>query len=99
MADALILEFDGVGREQYEAVNRILGTDPVDGSGDWPKGLTSHVGAGKPGGWVVVEVWESKGDQEAFMEGRLGRALQEGGVPAPSRVEWLELAGYATPGS
>jgi len=99
MAEALILEFEGVGREDYEAVNRILGIDPVSGSGDWPKGLTSHVGAGKPGGWVVVEVWESKADQEAFMQERLGRALQEGGVAAPSRVEWLELAGYTTPGS
>jgi hypothetical protein len=27
MADALILEFDGVGREQYEAVNDRLGID------------------------------------------------------------------------
>ena len=99
MADALILEFEGVGREQYEAVNRQLGLDPVSGSGDWPKGLNSHVGAGKPGGWVVVEVWESKADQEAFMQERLGRALQDGGVAAPARVEWLELAGYTTPGS
>ncbi len=99
MADALILEFEGVSREDYEAVNRILGIDPVSGSGDWPKGLTSHVGAGKPGGWVVVEVWESKGDQEAFMQERLGGALQQGGVAAPTRVEWLELAGYTTPGS
>jgi hypothetical protein len=54
MADALILEFEGVGREDFETVNRILGID---------------------------------------------RALQEGGVAAPSRVEWLELAGYTTPGS
>jgi hypothetical protein len=99
MADALILEFDGVGREHYDAVNGRLGIDPVGGSGDWPKGLTSHVGAAKPGGWVVVEVWESKADQEAFMQGRLGPALQEEGLPAPTRVEWLELAGYATPGA
>ena len=100
MAEALILEFDGdVGRSEYEAVNRILGVDPVGGVGDWPKGMKSHVGAGKPGGWVVVEVWDSKGEQEAFMQERLGPALQQGGVPAPSRVEWLELAGYTTPGS
>jgi hypothetical protein len=29
------------------------------------------------------------------MSGRLGRALQEGGVTAaPSRVEWMQLIGY-----
>jgi len=99
MADALIFEFDGVGREQYDAVNRNLGLDPVSGSGPWPKGLCSHVGAAKPGGWVVVEVWESKDDQEAWMQERLGQALQEEGVTAPSRLEWLEVAGYTTPGS
>ena len=100
MAEALILEFDGeVRRADYEAVNGTLGIDPVGGGGDWPKGLVSHLGAAKAGGWVVVEVWESKGDQEAFMQGRLGTALQEAGLPAPSRVEWLELAGYSTPGA
>ena len=77
MADALIFEFEGVGREQYEAVNRNLGLDPVNGSGDWPKGMTSHVGAAKPGGWVVFEVWDSKDDQEAWMQGR--RAGARGG--------------------
>ena len=99
MADALIFEFEGVGREQYEAVNRNLGLDPVNGSGDWPKGMKSHVGAAKPGGWIVFEVWDSTDDQEAWMEGRLGRALEEEGVTAPSRVEWLEVTGYTTPGS
>src|SRR4051794_34260915 len=31
MAAGLILEFDGVGREQYEAVNERLGIDPATG--------------------------------------------------------------------
>ena len=99
MAEALILEFDGVRRGDYESVNQSLGIDPVGGSGDWPKGLISHVGGAKPGGWMVVEVWDSKASQEAFMQERLAAALQQGGVAAPSRVEWLEVAGYATPGA
>jgi hypothetical protein len=98
MADAIILEFDGVGREQYEAVNQRLGIDPVSGQGDWPTGMVSHLGAEKQGGWVVVEVWDSKEDQERFMHDRLGQALQEGGIAGPpARLEWLELAGYSTP--
>jgi hypothetical protein len=98
MAAGLLLEFDGVGREQYESVNERLGIDPATGQGDWPEGLLSHAAGAKPGGWVVMEVWESQQAQERFMETRLGQALQEGGiVDRPSRVEWLDLAAYHHP--
>jgi hypothetical protein len=99
MPEALILEFDGVGDEQYRAVNERLGIDPVSGRGDWPDGMVSHTGAAKSGGLVVFEVWDSKDAQERFMNERLGKALQEGGVTSPpTRVEWLAVAGYSTPG-
>jgi hypothetical protein len=95
MAEALILEFDGVGREQYEAVNGALGIDMERGSGDWPEGLLFHAGAAKPGGWVVFEVWDSRQSQERFMNERLGPALGQGGIEGPpERVEWLDLAAY-----
>jgi hypothetical protein len=98
MAAALIFEFDGVDKDLYDSVNEALGLDPGSGGGDWPKGIKTHVGAAKPGGLVVFEVWDSQADQDRFMNERLGPALQQAGVPAPSRVEWLEVAGYATPG-
>ena len=95
MAAGLLLEFDGVGREQYEAVNNRLGIDPETGEGDWPDGLLFHAGGAKSGGWVVMEVWESQQAQERFMQSRLGQALQEGGITErPSRVEWLDLAAH-----
>jgi hypothetical protein len=95
MAAGLILEFDGVGRNEYEAVNRALGIDMNTGAGDWPAGLLFHSGGAKPGGWVVFEVWESQADQHQFMDTRLGAALVEGGITsAPSRVEWIDLAAY-----
>ncbi len=94
MAEGLMLEFEDVGREQYLAVNAALGIDPATGQGEWPAGLTFHAGGAIAGGWLVFEVWESRDAQGRFMEGRLGRALQEGGITAPpSRVEWVELAG------
>jgi hypothetical protein len=100
MAEGLILEFDGVGREQYEAVNAQLGIDMATGQGDWPEGLLYHAGGAKPGGWVVFEVWDSKDAQERFMSGRLGQALQAGGITGPpSRVEWVDLAAHHAPGS
>jgi hypothetical protein len=98
MAAGLLLEFDGMGREQYDAVNERLGIDQETGKGDWPEGLLFHAAGAKPGGWVVMEVWASPDDQQRFMEGRLGTALQEGGVTGPpSRVEWLDLAAHNHP--
>ena len=99
MADALILEFDDVTREHYDAVNAALGLNPQTGEGDWPPALRFHSGAGKPGGWVVFEVWESQAAQEEWMHGRLGAALQEVGVPPPARVEWLDVAAHLTTGT
>jgi len=92
MAKGLILEFDGVGSDDYFAVNTALGLDQETSEG-WPDGLLYHAGGAKPGGWVVFEVWDSQASQERFMHERLGAALQEGGVTAPpTRVEWLDLA-------
>jgi hypothetical protein len=100
MAEGLILEFDGVGRDKYDAVNGHLGIDPDSGQGDWPAGLVFHAGGAKPGGWVVFEVWESRQAQEQFMNERLGSALQKGGVSEPpTRVEWLESSSHSSPGS
>jgi hypothetical protein len=95
MAEGLILEFDGVGRAEYAAVNERLGIDMASGQGDWPAGLVFHAGGAKPGGWVVFEIWDSREAQGQFMNDRLGRALQEGGITGPpSRAEWLDLAAY-----
>ncbi len=96
MPEALILEFEGVGRQDYDAVNRTLGIDPPTGGGDWPQGMRFHAGAAKPGGWVVFEVWESREPQERFMSERLGPALAQHSVPAPTRAEWLDVAAHVT---
>lgn len=99
MAEAIILEFDGVGAEDYHRVSELLGIDMKTGQGEWPEGLVSHTAAASADGWVVFEVWDSKASQEAFMEGRLAAALQEGGVEGPpSRSEWLDLEAHHTPG-
>jgi hypothetical protein len=47
MAAGLLLEFDGVGREQCEAVNERLGIDSATGEGEWPDGLLFHAGGAK----------------------------------------------------
>ncbi len=98
MAAGVVLEFQGVDASQYEAVNKKLGIDMKTGKGDWPAGMLSHAGGlTDDGGLVVMEVWESQEAQGKFMESRLGAALQEVGVPAPSRVTWVDLIAYHTP--
>jgi hypothetical protein len=100
MADGLILEFDGFDKRTYERVNELLGIDMESGQGDWPEGLLFHFGGAKEGGWVVFEVWDSRENQERFMDERLGRALEEGGLEGPpSRVEWFDTAAHHTLGS
>lgn len=98
MAAGLILEFQGVDRSDYDKVNAALGIDMQRGTGDWPAGLQSHAaGSVEGGGFCVLEVWESKGHQERFMQERLAAALQSGGLPQPSRMAWVDLVAYHTP--
>ena len=94
MAQGLILEFDNIDLDVYNAVNDALGLDAA-GNGDWPAGLLFHSGGAKPGGWVVFEVWESQEAQGRFMAERLGAALAGAGVTGPpQRVERLDLARF-----
>ena len=96
MAEVIVIEVD-CDPALYPQVNELLGLDPSTGSGDWPKGLVSHVGGGGDGTVVVVEVWESRADQESWMGTKLGPALGQVGVPEPKRMEWFDLLGHATP--
>jgi hypothetical protein len=98
MAEALILEFTGIGDLEYEAVNKILGIDTQTGDGDWPPGLLSHAaGTSDDGTFIVTEVWSSRADQEDFLATRLGAALAAGGVTAPPAMRWVNLIAYSEP--
>jgi len=86
MSYGLVYVFEGVTEEQYWAVNEKLGIGK-DGSGDWPQGLIAHSGGPLPdGGWTVIERWDSKASQEAFMATRLGAALGAVNVAPPVHV-------------
>ena len=84
MAEVLILEFSTEGAlDLYNKVNGHMGLDSSTGSGDWPNGLLSHVVGLDANELIVVQVWESKGDHEQFMNNRLGPALQAQNAPPP----------------
>ena len=98
MAELFILEIEGFDVDTYKKVNGILGIDMDSGEGDWPPGLLSHSAGAFPGGWRVVEVWDSQADQEKFMHSRLGAALGQAGVDkAPARAEWTKLRAHHQP--
>jgi hypothetical protein len=100
MPEVLILEFSGVTEADYASVNGHLGIDMHTGAGDWPPGLISHAaGLGDDGTFVVTEVWNSRADQAAFLDGRLGAALAAGGVASMPAVRWVPLTAYHTPGA
>ena len=98
MTEALFFEFAGVSANDYNAVNAILGLDPVAGGGDWPAGLLSHTGAaGAEGNFMVLEVWDARESQGAFMASRLGPALAQAQLSEPKRLEWLTVKGHYSP--
>jgi hypothetical protein len=100
MPEEVILEFTGVSEAEYAAVNGQLGIDMRTGKGDWPPGLLSHAaGTADDGTFVVTEVWNSRADQGAFLESRLGPALGAGGVTSMPKVTWVPLLAYHTPGA
>ncbi len=100
MPDTLILEFTGVGEQEYRAVNRELGIDMDTGQGNWPPGLLMHsAGQAADGTFVVTEVWSSQDDQAAFMDSRLGKALAAGGITAVPSVRWVPAIAHYQPAS
>jgi hypothetical protein len=85
MSYAIVIVFEAVTEEDYWTVNASLGINR-DGTGEWPEGIRSHAAGPTDDGWVVVEKWESKEAQHAFMGGRLGTALAAAGLPAPTQI-------------
>jgi len=100
MPEALILRFSGTGIDEYWAVNDLLGLNMATGEGDWPVGLLVHAGGTADGdGLAVIEVWESRDAQAAFMANRLHGALEAAGVTSAPEVTWVSLAGFQVPGT
>jgi len=94
MAVGLLQEFEGTA-DQYNAV-----ADKVDLKGNPPEGLISHCGSVIDGGKIrVMEIWESQGQFDAFMESRLGAAIGEvmGPDTAPTLFESNEAINVVVP--
>lgn len=90
MAEVVVIEFSAPDAVNiYNRVNKILGWEGTPDDAHWPAGMLSHVAGDAGDKLIVVEVWQSQADQEAFMHSQLGPAFAEAEVPQPARVEWF----------
>jgi len=73
MAEAMLQDSPGqFGAETYDAVNEKMGVQDNP-----PDGLIFHCAGEGPNGFRIVDVWESRGHFDRFMEERLGPAIAE----------------------
>jgi hypothetical protein len=94
VATAMLLDWDGVGQEEYDAIHGSLGLD------DNPaEGLLLHTAGPKPGGWRVFDVWESKEAFDSFVQDRLMPAVQQAGVQSEPQPQPYEVYNLYSPGA
>lgn len=83
MAVVLVHQGEGLTRKSYEeAVRKLTDGKGVSSPADWPvEGLLVHAAGDAPGGFRVVDVWESEEAIARFGE-TLGPILGELGISA-----------------
>ena len=81
MPVVLVHQGAGLTKESYEeAVRRVTGGSPLESPADWPvEGLLVHAAGEAPGGFRVVDVWESEEAAGRFGE-TLGPVQREVGI-------------------
>jgi hypothetical protein len=90
MSIVMVMELPGVTTEQYDELNQLMG---INGPGDEPEGLISHVCAKTDDGLIICDVWRSKADFDDFSANRIGPAAEKVGA-APSTPRMAELHNY-----
>ena len=76
MAIGILIEIPGGTQKHYDKV-----MDKLQLGGKPAPGGIFHVAGPMEGGWRVVDVWESKEAFDHFFKTKLGKAIQEAGVP------------------
>jgi|SRR5947209_9206410 len=86
MAVALILDFPGGTRAQYESVVK-----KMDLGGRLADGGMFHAAGSYEGGWRVTDVWEDLASFERFRDAKIIPLVAEAGMQPPS-VEAIQVA-------
>jgi hypothetical protein len=83
MAIGIMLQFDNMGADKYDAVMKELGLK-LGSNSNWPDGIITHTAGKTASGWLVLDVWESEAAFGKFRETKLGPAFAKvGGLPEP----------------
>lgn len=72
MAIGMIMEFDGLTPDMYEAVG-----EKINWPEDWPDGIHQHIAGPSDSGMRIVEVWDSREQYDRWMAETIQPALQE----------------------
>jgi hypothetical protein len=88
MAVAMLLEWPGQTQEQYEQLMKLVALDAHP-----PEGGLFHVAGPMPGGWRVVDIWESEEAFERFAGERLKPAVEQVGIPGMPEPEFYPIEG------
>ena len=93
MAVVMIMEWDGVTVEQYEAARKL-----VNWEGDVAPGGLFHVAAVTERGLRVTDVWDSAEAFQTFVERRLMPGVKQLGIEGEPKVEIYPVHALFTPG-
>jgi hypothetical protein len=78
---ATLVEISGLDRESYDRVGSILALGGI------PDGVQHHACGPVPGGWRILEIWESIEAFDRFVDGRFIPALDSAGEFRVARRE------------
>lgn len=75
------IEFPGISVEIYRKLGSSIPSDRP------PDGIIFHSCGAVPGGWRIVDIWESQDEFDRFIDETLLPAARALGLPEPSRRE------------
>jgi hypothetical protein len=76
-----MLEFPGITKQTYEALGASLA------SGEPPNGIVFHSCGAVPGGWRIVDIWNTQDEFDRFVDHVLLPAARALGLSEPSKRE------------
>jgi hypothetical protein len=92
MAVAIVMDFPGGTREQYDQV-----LEKMDLGGRVPDGGLHHTAGATDDGWRVLDVWESMDKFQSFAQAKIRPYTAEVGLPEP-QMRVVDLHNHETTG-
>ncbi|MFL5823235.1 MAG: hypothetical protein ACJ764_07315 [Solirubrobacteraceae bacterium] len=81
MAIGIRGKLPGVTQEQFEAMDRAVGSDA-------PDGLIFHASGPVEGGWGILDFWESREQFDRFISEQVAPVMAEAGASPPDIKEF-----------